>query len=202
MLDQNLIVGLVVVGVVAWLVYANAPRFRSMLSGMEGYQNAPAKKLQSKMPTPGANPSVGATNAAKEGAVAAAAPHVAKVPAAAGGKEGFADYASFDSTGLGPVPMAGAAKPAGCYPREQLNPAQLLPQDVNSQWAAVNPTGAGDLQGKNFLSAGALIGVNTVGQSMRNANLQLRSEPPNPQIPVSPWLVSTIEPDLARRSLE
>jgi hypothetical protein len=25
--------------------------------------------------------------------------------------------------------------------------------------------------------------------------LQLRYEPPNPQIPVSPWQISTIEPD-------
>ena len=62
--------------------------------------------------------------------------------------------------------------------------------------------GTGSLKGKNFLSAGALIGVNTVGQSMRNANLQLRSEPPNPQVPVSIFNVSTIEPDINRRPLE
>ena len=99
--------------------------------------------------------------------------------------------------------MAAAAKPAGCYPREQLNPMELLPADVNGQWAAVNPTGSGDIQGKNFLSAGALVGINTVGQSLRNPNYQLRSEPPNPQIPnVSPWLQSTITPDLQRRPLE
>ena len=98
--------------------------------------------------------------------------------------------------------MAAAQKPAGCFPREQLNPAELLPADPNSQWAQVNPTGAGDIQGKNFLSAGALIGVNTIGQSMKNANLQLRAEPPNPQVAVSPWNISTIEPDLMRKPLE
>jgi hypothetical protein len=58
------------------------------------------------------------------------------------------------------------------------------------------------LKGKNFLSAGALIGVNTVGQSMRNANLQLRSEPPNPQVSVTVFNNSTIEPDINRRDLE
>jgi len=47
-----------------------------------------------------------------------------------------------------------------------------------------------------------LIGVNTVGQSLRNANYQLRSEPPNPQIPVSIFNQSTIAPDTNRRPLE
>ena len=37
---------------------------------------------------------------------------------------------------------------------------------------------------------------------MRNANLQLRSEPPNPQVQVSPWMQATIEPDINRRPLE
>ena len=41
-----------------------------------------------------------------------------------------------------------------------------------------------------------------VNQSLRNANLNLRSEPPNPQVKVSPWLQTTIEPDLNRRPLE
>jgi hypothetical protein len=66
----------------------------------------------------------------------------------------------------------------------------------------VNPQGAGDVQGKNFLSAGALVGVNTIGQSLRNPNYQLRAEPPNPQVQVGPWAQSTIEPDLQRRPLE
>ncbi len=102
----------------------------------------------------------------------------------------------------GPAQFGNAEAPAGCYPRDQLTPAELLPKDSNSVWAQQNPMGTGSLKGKNFLSAGALIGVNTVGQSMRNANLQLRSEPPNPQVPVSIFNVSTIEPDINRRPLE
>ena len=46
------------------------------------------------------------------------------------------------------------------------------------------------------------VGVNTVGQGLRNANRQLRSEPPNPQVNVSPWMNTTIGPDLSRRPLE
>ncbi len=102
----------------------------------------------------------------------------------------------------GPAQFGNAEAPAGCYPRDQLTPSELLPKDPNSVWAQQNPMGTGSLKGKNFLSAGALIGVNTVGQSMRNANLQLRSEPPNPQMPVSIFNVPTIEPDINRRPLE
>lgn len=112
------------------------------------------------------------------------------------GAEGFADY------NPAPMPFPEADKPANCYPKNQLAPQELLPNDPNSKWAQVNPQGAGDISGKNFLNAGALIGVNTVGQSLRNANQQLRSEPPCPQVQVSIWNQTTIEPDLQRRPLE
>lgn len=113
-------------------------------------------------------------------------------------KEGFADLEAFE----GPANFGAAESPAGCYPRDQLTPSELLPKDTNSVWAEQNPMGPGSLKGKNFLSAGALIGVNTVGQSLRNANLQLRSEPPNPQLQVSIFNQSTISPDISHRPLE
>lgn len=90
----------------------------------------------------------------------------------------------------------------GCFPKEQLTPGELLPQDNSTAWAQVNPQGAGTLKDKNFLQAGHHIGINTVGQTLRNANLQLRSEPPNPQVKVSPWLQTTIDPDVNRKPLE
>jgi hypothetical protein len=102
----------------------------------------------------------------------------------------------------GPAAFDSASGPAGCYPRDQLTPGELLPKDPNSVWAQQNPMGTGSLKGKNFLSAGALIGVNTVGQTLRNANYQLRSEPANPQVPVSVFNNSTIEPDTNRRDME
>ncbi len=108
----------------------------------------------------------------------------------------------FESLGEGPAQFGNAEAPAGCYPRDQLVPSELLPKDPNSVWAQQNPMGTGSLKGKNFLSAGALIGVNTVGQSLRNANYQLRSEPPNPQVPVSVFNQTTIEPDINRRTME
>jgi hypothetical protein len=125
---------------------------------------------------------------------AAVPPMMPAAPSAS--MEGFANLNPQES------PFPEGTQPANCYPKNQLAPQELLPTDPNSKWAEVNPTGAGDIGGKNFLGAGALIGVNTVGQSLRNANLQLRSEPANPQRQVSIWNQSTIEPDLQRRPLE
>jgi hypothetical protein len=82
------------------------------------------------------------------------------------------------------------------------DPSALLPNDSNSQWASLNPQGGGMLKGVNLLQAGSLIGINTVGSTMRNANLQLRSEIPNPQKAIGPWMISTIEPDLRQNTLE
>lgn len=93
--------------------------------------------------------------------------------------------------------------PKECFPKDKLTAEDLLPKDAaNSKWAQVNPAGQGDLKDKNFLNAGAHIGINTVGNSLRNPNLQLRSEPPNPQVKVSPWNQTSIESDLNRRPLE
>ena len=91
---------------------------------------------------------------------------------------------------------------SSCFPKDQLTPAELLPQDNSSTWASVNPEGQGTLKDKNFLQAGHHIGINTVGQTLRNSNLQLRSEPPNPQVQISPWMQSTINPDMNRKPLE
>jgi hypothetical protein len=208
MFDWNLIAGLVVLALVVWVGYSFAPRLRAMMSGAEmftngsGNGNMVANALKdayvNKKPTDGQNDALQAGD--KDGAHAAKSP---KPAMGAMGAEKFSDYARYNSDeSLSPVPMSAAAKPQGCYPREQLNPAELLPKDENSMWAQANPVGSGDIQGKNFLSAGALIGINTIGQSLRNSNLQLRAEPPNPQQPPGPWNIPTIAPDLQRRPLE
>lgn len=100
--------------------------------------------------------------------------------------------------------VAGASTPApSCFPRDRLSAEDLLPKDAaNSKWAQMNPMGQGDVRDQNFLTAGYHVGVNTQGQSLRNANYQLRSEPANPQMPVSPWNIATIEPDINRKPLE
>ena len=101
-------------------------------------------------------------------------------------------------TGLGRTPSS-------CYPQQKLKPEDLLPTDESKaiqEFNIAKPVGEGILQGVNMLDSTYHVGVNTVGQSLRNANLQLRSEPPNPQVQVSPFLNSTIGPDLTRKPLE
>ena len=92
--------------------------------------------------------------------------------------------------------------PSECFPKDVLSSGDLLPNDANSLWAQVSPSGQGSLADQNFLTSGFHIGINTVGQSLRNANRQLRSEPLNPQVKVSPWMQTTIDPDINRRPLE
>ena len=95
--------------------------------------------------------------------------------------------------------------PSTCYPQQALKPEDLLPTDEGKAIQEFNiskPVGEGILQGVNMLDSTYHVGVNTIGQSLRNANRQLRSEPPNPQVNVSPWLNTTIGPDLPRRPLE
>lgn len=91
----------------------------------------------------------------------------------------------------------------GCFPRDKTTAEDLLPKDAaNSTWAQVAPAGQGDVSNQNFLSAGYMVGIDTVGQSMRNANYQLRSDIPNPRYAVGPWMQSTIEFDNSRRFFE
>ena len=90
-----------------------------------------------------------------------------------------------------------------CFPRDKTTAEELLPKDAaNSMWAQVAPAGQGDVSNQNFLTAGYMVGIDTIGQSLRNANYQLRSDPPNPRFAVGPWMQSTIEYDNNHRFLE
>ena len=107
------------------------------------------------------------------------------------------------SNGVGGAGAAGDTGMQSCFPRDRLTANDLLPKDAaDSKWARINPSGTGDIHDQNYLTAGYHVGINTVGQSLRNANLQLRSEIPNPQNAVGPWMISTIEPDLRQNTLE
>jgi hypothetical protein len=78
-------------------------------------------------------------------------------------------------------------------PTEEIKPSDLLPLDSEvTNFENKFPTGEGEATDKNFLIAGYNIGVNTVGSSLRNANLQLRSDPYIPRKSIGPWNESTI----------
>jgi hypothetical protein len=107
-----------------------------------------------------------------------------------------------DNSDFRAVDFKSSNLPSDCFPRDRLSAEDLLPADAaNSKWAQVNPAGQGDVSNQNFLTAGWAVGINTISGSLRNANLQLRSEPPNPK-GAWPIMNSTISPDLMRRPLE
>jgi len=78
--------------------------------------------------------------------------------------------------------------------------SELLPKDREG-WGEMAPMTevSEGLQGISFIGENNTRGS---GQVMRNANLQIRSEPANPVGGTGPWMHSTIEPDKFRRPLE
>jgi hypothetical protein len=107
-----------------------------------------------------------------------------------------------------PAPVApgtpSANTPSGYAVQPVANPSDLLPNDQNSQWSALNPVSMnqGNVAMPDLLQAGYHIGLDTIGQTLRNANLQLRSDPIIDKQNIGPWNQSTIEPDFARVPLE
>ena len=182
---RDILLGLFAVGLIVLAVYLIDPTLGGLMPRKYGFMSTLSPASLGNQP---ANFPGGSGQVAQQAVLSN--PHVAK--------EGFTGLSGYE----GPSEFGNAEAPEGCYPRDQLTPGELLPKDQNSVWAQQNPMGSGSLKGKNFLSAGALIGINTVGQSLRNANYQLRSEPPNPQVAVSVFNQSTIEADTNRRSLE
>ena len=119
-------------------------------------------------------------------------------PAQASGNEQFA---TVNSNGKQSA-TSGHGLPPSCSSQPSASPSELLPNDPNGEWSKLNPSVSGDLKDVNLLSAGSLIGIDTVGNTLRNANLQVRSEPANPQMNVGPWHNTTIAPDTMRVPLE
>jgi hypothetical protein len=100
------------------------------------------------------------------------------------------------------APSAAAVAPASGYTAMPVaNPSDLLPVDKNSQWASLNPSGT-NVAIPDLLQAGYHVGLDTIGQTLKNANYQLRSDPIIEKKEIGPWLQSTIEPDYGRVPLE
>ena len=101
-----------------------------------------------------------------------------------------------------PIDYTSQKVPNDCFPKDRLSASDLLPNDAaNLKWSQVNPAGQGDVSGQNYLTADALVGIDTVGSTLRNASHDLRSETPNPR-GIWPIMNSTIEPNLFHRRLE
>ena len=81
--------------------------------------------------------------------------------------------------------------------------SELLPTEVNKDWFETDFSHAQvNVNNDNLVVTDKyVIGVNTVGQSLKNPSYDLRAAPPCPKFTVSPWMQSTIEPDFNIKNL-
>lgn len=185
----------------------------------QGYWGGASNK---NAPIQAHGPPIGGTQSASyqlyQQAVNAATPTVTQLQNATnlpGGGYGYVDTP--DAPGL--VPFAGkntmydaAAVDFGNRRAELISPcAQNAPTFVASSllpkinlpgvpsWDVTDTTA---LANQDFLAPTSMIGVDTVLSSLRNPSYDLRNNIPNKINVVSPWLNSTITPDLQRRPLD
>ena len=75
-----------------------------------------------------------------------------------------------------------------------------LPKEANKDWFEVMPEPI-SIKNRHLINVSRPVGVNTIGNSLRNPSYDLRGTPANPKFVVSPWMQSTIEPDLNIKGL-
>ena len=100
-------------------------------------------------------------------------------------------------------PQPSSGKPETEYALQPIaNPSDLLPKDKNSEWNNLNPTSISDegVKTPDVIEAGYHVGA--ISQSLRNANLQLRSDPVISKVDIGPWNQSTIDANTTRQTLE
>jgi|SRR5210317_65670 hypothetical protein len=112
------------------------------------------------------------------------------------------DFMEIEQVGPGPAPAPTMKKQAaGCQMNAGTGLASsLLPREVaQGEFGEFSPEDL--LKGQNFLEPRQQIGFpETIGGALRNANQQLRADPPNAKQPYV-WNNSTIVPDTMQRDL-
>ncbi len=106
------------------------------------------------------------------------------------------EYAPFAGPSVGPAAGPSAGMNAGTGLASSLLPREIASEEDFGQFAPEDV-----LAGQNFLDPRQQIGFpETVGGALRNANQQIRADPPNAKEPYV-WNNSTIVPDLMHRGL-
>jgi len=82
-----------------------------------------------------------------------------------------------------------------CEPEDLFDPEKVLPQQINPQWFEVMPEPI-SVKNRHLIPIAKPIGINTIGSSMKNASYDVRASPACPKMPISPFLNSSIEPDV------
>lgn len=121
-------------------------------------------------------------------------------------KSGYAvtegEYSAFGAAPAAGPTAAPASISSGCGMDKGTGLASsLLPREVASAEDFGQFAPEDILKGQNFLEPRAQVGFpETVGGALRNANQQIRKDPPNPKDPFV-WNNSTIVPDTMQRGL-
>ena len=86
---------------------------------------------------------------------------------------------------------------------KKYNAKDFLPKEINNQWFDTDFSQAKfNINDDKLINTDRyVIGVNTVGQSLKNASYDIRGTVPNPKFTVSPWNNSTYEPDFNLKPL-
>jgi hypothetical protein len=75
-----------------------------------------------------------------------------------------------------------------------------LPQEGNKDWFEVMPEPI-SVKNRHLINVTRPVGVNTIGSSLKNASYDLRGTPVTPKFVISPFLNSSIEPDISNKGL-
>jgi hypothetical protein len=86
---------------------------------------------------------------------------------------------------------------------DNYNAKDFLPHEINDEWFETDFSMAKyNLNDDQLINTDRyMIGINTVGQSLKNASHDIRGTIMNPRTVVSPWNNSSIEPDFNLKSL-
>lgn len=108
-----------------------------------------------------------------------------------------AELAGASGAALQPAPLN---ENVGTSVKEVAHPTELLPKSDSNVLSKLNPMSNDAQVLPDMLGAGAMMGSQS--SSLRNANLQVRSDPAIAKVDVGPWSNSTIEADNMRVPLE
>jgi hypothetical protein len=86
---------------------------------------------------------------------------------------------------------------------DNYNAKDFLPKQINDEWFETDFSLAKyQLNDDKLINTERyMIGINTVGQSLKNATYDIRGTIANPKLVVSPWNNSTYEPDFNLKPL-
>lgn len=114
-------------------------------------------------------------------------------------ESGDTSGASLDAAFMNPVPpqLNPSAVNIKNNNNKDYNAKDFLPKEINDKWfdTDFSQAKANINDDKLINTERYVIGINTVGQSLKNASYDIRGSIPNPKYSIGPWNNSTIEPD-------